>query len=124
VIFSAITIPGNEKPIEKMVTGLLEKGVRVINSENSEHVIHASGHPCQSDLSDMYQWVSPAVAIPVHGEAEHMQANANVAAQAGIKQQLVGQNGDVFQLAPRVGLLKSAVNVGRIDISGLPKTEP
>ncbi len=123
VIFSAITIPGNEKPIEKMVTGLLEKGVRVINSENSEHVIHASGHPCQSDLSDMYQWVSPAVAIPVHGEAEHMQANANVAAQAGIKQQLVGQNGDVFQLAPRVGLLKSAVNVGRIDISGLPKTE-
>lgn len=123
VIFSAITIPGNEKPIEKMVSGLREKGVKVINSENSEQVIHASGHPCQSDLSDMYQWVSPKIAIPVHGEAEHMQANAKVAAEAGIKQQLVGQNGDVFQLAPSVALIRKAVNTGRIDITGLPKAE-
>ena len=123
VIFSAITIPGNEKTIEKMVSGLTEKGIKVINSENSEFVIHASGHPCQSDLRDMYQWVSPQLAIPVHGEAEHMKANAKVAADAGIKQQLVGQNGDVFQLAPSIALIKNAVNTGRIDITGLPRAE-
>ncbi|MBF7073044.1 ribonuclease J [Glaciecola sp. MH2013] len=117
VIFSAISIPGNEVAIEKLVSGLREKGVTVIQSSDSPHTIHASGHPCQGDLHDMYSWVNPHIAVPVHGEKEHMIANAKVAAEANIAKQLVGKNGDLFQLAPQVVVINHAVQVGRIDIT-------
>lgn len=122
VIFSSITIPGNEKPIEKMVANLRAKGLNVIQADESEFIVHASGHPNQQDLSDMYDWVSPKVAIPVHGEAQHLSANANIAKQQGIEKQLVGSNGDLFQLAPTIKLIKDAVKVGRIDITDVHKT--
>ena len=122
VIFSSITIPGNEKPIEKMVQSMKEKGLTVIQSSQSVHTIHASGHPNQEDLSDMYEWVCPKVAIPVHGEPEHLQANALIAKQQGVDKQLVGLNGDLYQLAPSIKLIKNAVTVGRIDITELNKS--
>jgi ribonuclease J len=122
VIFSSITIPGNEKPIEKMVENLKSKGLNVIQSNESVHTIHASGHPNQEDLSDMYEWVSPKVAIPVHGEPEHLHANALIAKQQGVETQLVGLNGDLYQLAPSIKLIKNAVKVGRIDITELNKS--
>jgi ribonuclease J len=121
VIFSSITIPGNEKAIDKMVENLKTKGLTVIQSQQSQYTIHASGHPNEQDLCDMYEWVSPKVAIPVHGEPEHMQANALIAQKQGVKRQLVGLNGDLFQLAPSIKLIKHAVKVGRIDITKVHK---
>ncbi|HAU17404.1 MAG TPA: MBL fold metallo-hydrolase, partial [Marinobacter adhaerens] len=73
VIFSARAIPGNEESIEALVTRLKELGVRVITAEDADLPIHASGHPAQEELELMYKWVKPAIAIPVHGEAEHME---------------------------------------------------
>jgi ribonuclease J len=122
VIFSSITIPGNEKAIEKMVENLKTKGLIVIQSAHSKYTIHASGHPNEYDLRDMYEWVSPKVAIPVHGEPEHLRANALIAQKQGIHQQLVGLNGDLFQLAPTIKLIKNAVSVGRIDITEVNKS--
>ena len=49
----------------------------------------------------------PHIAVPVHGEAEHMAANAEVAKQSHIPIQLVGSNGDLFELAPKHRLYKS-----------------
>lgn len=122
VIFSSITIPGNEKAIEKLLDKLREKGVDVIQSYDSPHIIHASGHPNEEDLGDMYNWVRPKIAIPVHGEPEHLAANALIAKEHGIEKQLVGLNGDLYQLAPKVKLIKNAVKVGRIDITDLNKS--
>ena len=116
VIFSAITIPGNELAIEKMVIGLKEKGVNVIQVQDTEHTIHASGHPCEEDLLDMYGYVKPKLAIPVHGESEHMRANASIAKTAGVSSQMVGRNGDLFQIAPSFSLKRGAAKVGRIEI--------
>ncbi|MFQ3249548.1 ribonuclease J [Glaciecola sp.] len=117
VIFSSITIPGNEKAIDSMVEKLKSNGLNVIQSNDSEFTIHASGHPNQQDLSDMYAWVSPKVAIPVHGEPEHLKANALIARAQGVPEQLLGLNGDLFQIAPKVKLVERAVKVGRIDIT-------
>jgi ribonuclease J len=122
VIFSSITIPGNEKAIDKMVENLKTKGLNVIQSAQAKYTIHASGHPNEHDLSDMYEWVSPKVAIPVHGEPEHLRANALIAKKQGVQQQLVGLNGDLFQLAPSIKLIKNAVKVGRIDITEVNKS--
>lgn len=116
VIFSSITIPGNEKPVANIVNKLTEAKIDVFQSEHTEEIIHASGHPNQGDLSDMYHFVKPQTAIPVHGEAEHMKANAEVAKAAGIKKQLLGKNGDLFILKPTTAIKRNFVKAARIPI--------
>lgn len=114
VIFSSIVIPGNEKPIAKIVSRLKEREINVYQSEHTPETIHASGHPNQNDLADMYQFVQPQIAIPVHGEQKHMQANAEVAKLSGIQKQLVGKNGDLFILKPNVAIKRNFVAAKRI----------
>jgi len=115
VIFSSKVIPGNEKDIAALVDQLRQRQVVVIEaSDRQDPPIHASGHPCQEELKRMYQWVKPQIAIPVHGTADHISANAVIAKEAGIGQQLCGQNGDLFKLAPQPSIKRKAVSVGRI----------
>jgi ribonuclease J len=83
-------------------------------ADDSELPIHASGHPCQEELKQMYEWVRPQIAIPTHGEVEHMQANADMARLSHVPRSLTGLNGDLFKLAPEIKLVKQAVRTGRI----------
>ena len=64
----------------------------------------------------MYQWVQPEIAIPVHGEPQHMQANAELALAQGIPAQMTGLNGDLFMLAPQRGIRRGAARVGRLGL--------
>ncbi len=114
VIFSSRTIPGNEVAVQKVTERLISRGIEVITAESYEGVIHASGHPCADELADLYRWVQPAIAIPVHGEAHHMQANAVIARDNLVPRQLTGLNGDLFILAPRIGVRKQAVGTGQL----------
>jgi hypothetical protein len=70
----------------------------------------------QEELAEMYRWVQPAVAIPVHGEPQHMQANAELSQAQGVPAQMTGLNGDLFMLAPRRGIRRAAVRVGRLGL--------
>lgn len=117
VIFSSITIPGNEKPIQRLVSLLEGKGISVFQSENCEFTIHASGHPSQQDLFDMYKLIQPKIAVPTHGESEHMACNAKISQSAGVLQNLVGKNGDLFVLKPLTSIKRGIASSGRIDIS-------
>ncbi|MBT1449418.1 ribonuclease J [Glaciecola sp. XM2] len=117
VIFSSIVIPGNEKPIEKLVNALRNREIEVYQSHACEEVIHATGHPNQGDLATMYDYVKPNIAIPTHGEAQHMQANANIAQKQGVPKQLLGSNGDLFVMAPQVQMKRKFVATSRIAIS-------
>jgi ribonuclease J len=113
VIFSAKTIPGNEIEVHRLVAALVSKGVEVTLSETSLQPIHASGHPCRDELQQMYDWIKPKIAIPVHGEALHMQCNADIAKSCGVPIQLTGSNGDVFDIVTGK-ILKERVPVGRL----------
>src|SRR5438105_2466847 len=77
VIFSSRTIPGNEKAVGRVVNGLVRQGVEVISDRT--HLVHVSGHPRRSELADMFSWVKPRIAIPVHGEALHLAEHAALA---------------------------------------------
>lgn len=114
VIFSARAIPGNEEAIQALIERLQAMGVDVITAEGADAPIHASGHPAADELAAMYQWVRPQVAIPVHGEAEHMAANAGIAKACGVSKQLVGRNGDLFMIRPVAGIRRQVVETGRI----------
>lgn len=114
VVFSSRVIPGNEIPVETLTREFERRGIRVVTSESTELPIHASGHPAEEELKQMYRWVQPTLAIPVHGEPEHMAANARIARDMGVPRQLTGLNGDVFFIAPVKGMRRQAVASGRL----------
>ena len=69
VIFSARTIPGNEKAVGRVINGLIDQGIEVITDRT--HLVHVSGHPRrgrtrgtdrlgQAEDPDPGAWRSPA----------------------------------------------------------------
>jgi ribonuclease J len=120
VILSSRVIPGNEVAVERLLERLRDLGISVIQDGDVRLPLHASGHPCQEELADMYRWVQPKVAIPVHGEDAHMRANAALARAVGVPQQLVGRNGDLFMLAPTPGIRRGAAPTGRLCLNDRP----
>ena len=89
VIFSSRVIPGNEISISRLQNALSRQGVHVVTDK--DHFIHVSGHPARDELSQMYQWVRPKIAIPVHGEARHLAEHAELAAACQVPQALAGR---------------------------------
>ncbi len=116
LLMSSRVIPGNEAAVESLTRRLEGLGVRVIADEALNAPIHASGHPAREELKDMYRWVAPETAIPVHGEDEHMAANAELAREQGVPRQMVGRNGDLFVLAPQRSIRRAAAPVGRLGL--------
>lgn len=117
VIFSSIVIPDNEDKIERLVEKLKGKKIHVIQSETSEHPVHASGHPNEEELRHFYDWLRPQIAIPTHGEAQHLARNAQIARECHVPRQLTGLNGDLFVIAPEPEVVKGFVKAGRIPLS-------
>lgn len=116
VIFSSRVIPGNERAIANMQNHLVHQGVRIITAHEED--VHVSGHPAQEDLKAMYSWVKPKSLIPVHGEARHMQAQAELGLANGIEQALVPSNGTLIELAGSKPEIIERVNSGRWGIDG------
>lgn len=95
VIFSAMKIPGNELEIDNMQNLLALRGITVIDAHHPG--IHVSGHPCQDELRNMYEWLQPEMLIPMHGEAHHLKEHANLARSVGIEQVVDCQNGSIVE---------------------------
>jgi ribonuclease J len=112
VIFSARTIPGNEKAVARVINGLVTQGVDVITDR--DHLVHVSGHPRRAELLDMINWVRPQILIPAHGEALHLAEHAKLARKAGVPQVLVCRNGDLVKLAPGPAEIIDEVASGRL----------
>ena len=96
LVFSSRLIPGNELPLERIRAQLQEQGVHIIDDDMAP--IHASGHPPQDDLRQLYEWLRPRSLLPVHGEDYHQQAHMAFARGLGING-LVPGNGDLIDLS-------------------------
>jgi ribonuclease J len=114
VIFSSIVIPGNEKSVKRLTDLLKEREINVIESKDCEHIIHASGHPNEGDLKQLFNWVKPKCIVPVHGEPKHLLACSKVAKAQNIAHQLVGLNGDLYSLAPSFSIKRQVISAPRI----------
>lgn len=112
VVFSSRTIPGNEKAINDIKNGLIEQGIHIIT--DSEALVHVSGHPRRSELRQMYQWVRPQILVPVHGEAAHLTAHAELGLQSGIASVPRLRNGEMLRLAPGPAEVIDTAPHGRI----------
>ena len=117
VIMSAIIIPGNELDIQRLTNKFKARRIEVVHAEQSDRILHASGHPNQEELKQLYQWVKPRMVIPTHGEPDHMKAHAEVAKKAGVRMTLTGMNGDLFKIGLQPSVRRNAVKAGRIALA-------
>jgi ribonuclease J len=116
VIFSSRIIPGNEKAIGRLQNALVRLGIEIVTEQ--DHFVHVSGHPARAELARMYQMVRPLVALPVHGEARHLAAHAELAMECQVHDALIIENGDVVRLDARGATIAGQVPSGRIASDG------
>lgn len=112
VIFSSRTIPGNEKAVGGIVNGLVRQGIAVITDR--DRLVHVSGHPRRGELEQMYRWVRPRIAIPVHGEPYHLNEHAALARRMGVGEVLLASDGEMIRLAPGEPHVVDVVPLSRV----------
>jgi ribonuclease J len=116
VIFSSREIPGNERSIGRLLNKLASIGIETITAR--DEYVHVSGHPAKDELIQMYQWVRPKIAVPVHGEARHLIAHAELARECQVPEPVGARNGYVVRLAPGRATVVDEVSHGRIAVDG------
>ncbi len=112
VIFSSKIIPGNEKSIFRLQNSLAEDGVHIVTEK--DRAIHVSGHPYQDELKQMYDWVKPHIAIPVHGERRHLLEHAKLAKGWGVPHAYDPHNGEMIRLSQDGAEVIDIVPSGRL----------
>ncbi|MGQ3675726.1 ribonuclease J [Xanthobacter sp. TB0139] len=112
VVFSSRTIPGNEKFVNDIINALVKRGVEVMTDR--DELVHVSGHPRRGELEEMYRLVKPTLAVPVHGEALHLHAHAQLARALGVPEVVNCYDGQVIRLAPGPAERVGEVPFGRL----------
>jgi ribonuclease J len=112
VIFSSRNIPGNERAIAQVQNRLVDLGCEIVT--DADALVHVTGHPRRDELGEMYAWLRPRIAIPMHGEARHLAAHAKLARSAGVEEVHAVRNGDMVRLAPGASEVVDRAPVGRL----------
>ncbi len=119
VVFSAKMIPGNEKPIFRLIDHLYRRGADVLYGD--EHPgVHVSGHASREELKLILNLVRPQYFVPVHGEFRQLSQHARLAELvlgSELDQTFILESGDVLQF-DELGARKlpEKVPVGRVFI--------
>ncbi len=112
VIFSARAIPGNERAIGRIVNALVRDGVEIITDD--QELVHVSGHPRRGEVAQMYEWTKPRIAVPAHGEEQHLAFHAAFAKKLGVPEVPMTRNGHMLRLAPGKAEVIGEVHTGRL----------
>ena len=122
VIFSARTIPGHERSVNRVIDHLARRGARVLRE--SDPPVHVSGHAHREDLIEWLNLIRPRDVLPVHGERRMLAAAADAALEAGIPADRVHllDNGDRLTLsAAETRVERAAVPSGRVYFDARPE---
>lgn len=119
VILSTRLIPGNEKPIYRMINHLMRRGARVFYQGNTPEV-HVSGHAYQDEMKHMMNLTNPRYFVPVHGEFRHLKAHAGLAAEIGLMEDEIFtlENGDCLELDRTEARITGKIPHGRVFVDG------
>lgn len=112
VIFSSRTIPGNERAVSRVQNALARLGTEIIT--DAEALVHVTGHPRRDELKDMYSWIRPKIAVPMHGEARHLREHAKLARACGAEQTFTIVDGEILKLWPEPASVVDEAPVGRL----------
>lgn len=119
VIISATPVPGNEKAVTRVVNALAKIGADVY--DKSRACVHVSGHAGAEELKLVLSIVRPDAFLPVHGEATHLRAHANLAQATGVARENIHilENGESIELTPNGVKIGEPVASGIVLVDGL-----
>jgi len=125
VVLSSRIIPGNEKPIYRMVDHLFRREAHVIYDDGTSPPIHVSGHGSQEELKLIINLVKPKYFIPIHGEYRQLKLHAELAASmhGSVGNVMLIESGDVLELDELGARKAGRVNVGRVCIDSGSRTD-
>ena len=125
VVFSARSIPGNEKAIARTMSHVARRGADVV-TDSMKHV-HVSGHGSAEEMKLILSLVRPRYFVPIHGEYRQLSQHAQVAKRvmagvgAGVGgstaprlQVLLAQDGDIIQFDTRGARIAGKAPAGRV----------
>ena len=118
VILASSLIPGNENAVYRVINGLIDLGAQVIHKGNAK--VHVSGHAAAGELLYAYNLVKPAQVMPIHGEARHLRANAQVAIDSGVPagNALICENGSVVDVTDGYARKTGQLDIGYVYVDG------
>jgi ribonuclease J len=114
-LFSSRTIPGNERPVSRIMNQLSEKGVDVLDDEGGRY--HVSGHANRPDLETFHDLVKPQFLIPMHGEHRHLREHAKLGEAKGLRS-MIATNGMMIDLSGNAPKVAEYVETGRKYLDG------
>ncbi len=123
VIISATPIPGNEKPIYKVINELYKRDAKVYYSALAD--VHVSGHASQEEIKLVHSLVRPKFFIPAHGETRMLYQHAELAHKLGVPFEniFILANGDIFEIAKGSAKVTGFTNGDAVLIDGASKGE-
>jgi ribonuclease J len=118
VVLASSLIPGNENSVYRVINGLTRLGAKVVHQGNAR--VHVSGHASAGELLYCYNIVKPKNVMPVHGEARHLVANAELAVLTGVPRErvLIAEDGFVIDLVGGVAKVVGQVPCGYVYVDG------
>ncbi len=124
VIISAHPIPGNEKPIYRVINELFKRGAQVIYESLAD--VHVSGHAYINEIKLLHTLVKPKYFVPVHGEYRMLYKHAQLAEGLGIPKEniFILNNGDVLSVGKDHAAITDHVPAQAVLIDGSGASNP
>ena len=118
IIISAHPIPGNEKPVYRVINNLYKRGAHVVY-ESLEN-IHVSGHACQEEHKILFNLLKPKFFIPVHGEYRHLKRHCELVGSLGMPahRTMITEIGNCVELTDAEIRLGENIPAGALLIDG------
>ncbi len=114
-LFSSRVIPGNERPVIRIINNFSEMGVDVF--DDTSGLYHVSGHANRPDLEAVHDLLRPKILIPMHGEHRHLRKHAKIARAKGIAAE-VATNGTMLDLSGEAPRVVEYIEAGRTYLDG------
>ncbi|MDP5305783.1 ribonuclease J [Paracoccus spongiarum] len=114
-LFSSKTIPGNERPVGRIMNAFSELGVDVYDADDG--LFHVSGHANRPDIEALHDLLKPEIVIPMHGEHMHLREHVQIARAKGLGAEIV-TNGTMIDLGGERPRIVDQVETGRLYLDG------
>ncbi|WP_419552325.1 ribonuclease J [Candidatus Poriferisodalis sp.] len=83
VVLSSHPIPGNERAVFRMVSGLARRSAEVIH--DGHELVHTSGHAQRDELRELHKACRPRWFVPIEGEYHMLARHAQLARELGMR---------------------------------------
>jgi len=118
VVLSARIIPGNEKPIFRMIDHMARRGADVMYGTMNPP-LHVSGHGSAEEQKLVLNLCRPKYFMPIHGEFRQLSKHARLAEHlryAGLQDSFIMDTGEILEIDNKGARKAGKVTVGRVCI--------